>query len=691
MAADTVVCTIGVSAQEALERDWRIDLHPNGHDTATVVLRQIRPTIHATIMLSVNGDDVFWGYITKIAEFGGKGTAYYSRVTAISKELLCDRIYVTETYAAGMTMHDMVEDLRATYLNSRGITHDTSMPTGPTLPAMTFTRRALTDVLTEIAAVPDATSGNPFTWRITPADVLEWREVGSASAPFNISNASLEMLGDVQVEQDETSYANSVVVVGGTDQVRDDLNDAWHGDGSTRAFVLHYTGITGYRTCSVNGTPAPVGVYGVDDMAWTYQASANTLHQKVTETVLTASDTLTFSVTAQLPVLITVQNAAEIASRGQWDAEPVAYPDQWDIFGLQTYGQARLDQVEARPVRVSYTCQSAAFRPGMAQLVALTPRNLTSTACTVQSVSMTMDQARVKSAVDATSVSAMFATTSIGGVFGKPGVNRAPTVISGSGGTAVEYLQTALDAIGLSIDDDGIVVPREATTTISEPNGYQFSGYTGLSGLFATSYGLYLSVVEDAGCTVYLSATAGNEFARSVLDTNASGSPFWRVLLSTGGASRQIEYLYDSGLKWGGGAYIASSDDVWAGAWVSPAFDAGDYTASGSMTWTVASGDVETYKYCLNRSTLFLIVNLVTTTVGGTPSTALQITLPAGLAGVGKTSTVARIVDNGTQTFGVATVDDTGTVVKITKGDSANWTASTNATNIRFEMFLEVT
>ncbi len=58
MAADTIVCTVGVVAQEVLERDLRIDLNANGRDTMSCVLRKVRPEIHSAISVAVNGTTV---------------------------------------------------------------------------------------------------------------------------------------------------------------------------------------------------------------------------------------------------------------------------------------------------------------------------------------------------------------------------------------------------------------------------------------------------------------------------------------------------------------------------------------------------------------------------------------------------------------------------------------------------------
>jgi hypothetical protein len=60
------------------------------------------------------------------------------------------------------------------------------------------------------------------------------------------------------------------------------------------------------------------------------------------------------------------------------------------------------------------------------------------------------------------------------------------------------------------------------------------------------------------------------------------------------------------------------------------AYSAGDFTATGSMTWTVDSGDVTTARYLQHGSHVTLWMVLATTTTGGTTSNGLLFTLPNG-------------------------------------------------------------
>jgi hypothetical protein len=127
------------------------------------------------------------------------------------------------------------------------------------------------------------------------------------------------------------------------------------------------------------------------------------------------------------------------------------------------------------------------------------------------------------------------------------------------------------------------------------------------------------------------------------------------------------------------------------GTWTTPTFSAGDFTASGSQTWTVAEGDVLTYAYTIIGKMMTVMFAIESTTVGGTPSTQLIIAIPAG-----KTATksaynaIGLISDNSVRTTGVISIGAGDTTMLLNRTDNANWTASTNATTVRGQITFEI-
>ena len=109
--------------------------------------------------------------------------------------------------------------------------------------------------------------------------------------------------------------------------------------------------------------------------------------------------------------------------------------------------------------------------------------------------------------------------------------------------------------------------------------------------------------------------------------------------------------------------------------WVTPSFDAGNFTASGSMTWTVIAGNVTCYKYRLVGKTMTVAFSIGNTTIGGTPDTSLQIKVPASKTGATTNESNPCVVTdgNGTQYTGYALVS--GTDILVRKWPIANWAA----------------
>ncbi len=129
------------------------------------------------------------------------------------------------------------------------------------------------------------------------------------------------------------------------------------------------------------------------------------------------------------------------------------------------------------------------------------------------------------------------------------------------------------------------------------------------------------------------------------------------------------------------------------GVWVTPAFSAGDFTAGGSQTWTVDSGDVLTYAYLLIGKTMHISFTISTTTVAGTPNAELRLIIPAGKTAAKVMTNPISIIDNGgAPTAGICVANTGITHLKMYRDftGTANWTASTNATQVQGQIFIEI-
>lgn len=133
------------------------------------------------------------------------------------------------------------------------------------------------------------------------------------------------------------------------------------------------------------------------------------------------------------------------------------------------------------------------------------------------------------------------------------------------------------------------------------------------------------------------------------------------------------------------------------GDWVDVAYNGADYTAGGSMTWTVESGDQLQRRYTRIGNTLFYVVTIGTSTLGGTASSTLFVTLPAGLTVGGGAGGAAIYVGHAYNfnagAWDVGSVDATegATTIRILNRTVTNFTLETNLFNARAEIAVEVT
>lgn len=134
-----------------------------------------------------------------------------------------------------------------------------------------------------------------------------------------------------------------------------------------------------------------------------------------------------------------------------------------------------------------------------------------------------------------------------------------------------------------------------------------------------------------------------------------------------------------------------SADTYLGGAWTTPTFSAGNFTGNGSMTWTVASGDVTTYAYIINGKMMTVSFWIVTSTVGGTPNTNLLIAIPASkVATKNMMSNNCRVYNNSTYNSGACYVESSGTTIIINTTPPANFTAESDTTEVIGQITFEI-
>jgi hypothetical protein len=111
--------------------------------------------------------------------------------------------------------------------------------------------------------------------------------------------------------------------------------------------------------------------------------------------------------------------------------------------------------------------------------------------------------------------------------------------------------------------------------------------------------------------------------------------------------------------------------------WTPITYDAASFTGNNAMTWTVAQTSVARLHWRRIDTTVTIRIILNTTTVGGVPSTRLQIRLPAALIPPRTIFSTGSGLDNGVSTtlVGFISITVDPSLLLITRADAAAWTA----------------
>jgi hypothetical protein len=132
-------------------------------------------------------------------------------------------------------------------------------------------------------------------------------------------------------------------------------------------------------------------------------------------------------------------------------------------------------------------------------------------------------------------------------------------------------------------------------------------------------------------------------------------------------------------------------DTDYLATWIDVAYAAGNFTGSGSMTWTVDAVDVQTLAYRIEGNAMTVAFAITNTTVGGALSTKLQIKVPGNRSIANKMTAPVYILDNSAVKFGfVQAASALPTKLEILLPDLANWAAATNATLVEGLITFEV-
>lgn len=126
------------------------------------------------------------------------------------------------------------------------------------------------------------------------------------------------------------------------------------------------------------------------------------------------------------------------------------------------------------------------------------------------------------------------------------------------------------------------------------------------------------------------------------------------------------------------------------GQWQSISFSAGNFSANGTQTWTVSSGNVSLEEYSVIGNTMLLHLEVDGSSIGGAPNTQLNFAMP--LAAKTSSAFPCEVRNNGTRQMGVCltTANSTSLAIFVDITRAANWAASASNAGVSINIAVRV-
>jgi hypothetical protein len=595
-----------------------------------------------------------------------------------------DRRYVSD-YFPSQTMLARLTAL-CTYLSSYGISVDPSNITGPTLEARAYDKVLLSEVLSDTAKM-----AGDLVWEIKD-DLLRMYEQASApSAPFDLIDGDGNYFGDIQVETERTNYRNRVIVKAGSAKTVE-KTDTFTADGTHAGYTLTYTMVytpyvgRGYVT-RIGTEFETLGLSG-SGARWLYDPTFNTITRVVPGTTTPApaanGDSIAITYDAQFPIYVSAFDGAEETANGIWEAL-IVREDIFDIDEAQAVADAELALGLLTTQTLRYSTRRPGLRPGMAQRIQSSDRNVDVVAIITEiAISTEMPNQSLVYAVTAIASGALLSWQNLD----QSASNGSPSLLGGGGSIGGTV------SLGKFTGDLPVVdgLPGSSTYGTSDRSGpgatwnrfgesvfgggHGWSAIIGQDGL-ARWWGVGNMNIGEWAFKVYANP-GGPDFAlcppsgtskTHTLGLNASSATRWKALYIARGA------IFE------GGSSVA------LGSYADVSYASGNFTGSGTITWTVDSGDQSVFRYERRGNTVHFQIAIRASSVSGTGNT-LKIALPFTAAA--KVDTTCAALDALTEKRAYVSVAASAAIAEFTLASGANWAASTNQTYLFAEFDMPV-
>lgn len=249
------------------------------------------------------------GFIEKPTEKKEPGTGViFHSITCKDMHYLADKRIIAKAYenvSAGFIVSDLISDK----LSSEGVTVGI-IQDGPNVIEAIFNYTTVTTALESLAEKAG------YIWYIDYDKKLYFMARETLVAPWTATAADMKA-DSVQVEHGNSSYRNTQYVKGGRD-ITDHLTENKLGDGATRSWTVGFK-IAKEPVIKLNGIafqPSEIGIRGLEENKKYYWSKGdNTINQDESQSVLSASDTLSITYQGEFDIIVKTMNPEEIDDR----------------------------------------------------------------------------------------------------------------------------------------------------------------------------------------------------------------------------------------------------------------------------------------------------------------------------------------------------------------------------------------
>jgi hypothetical protein len=350
----------------------------NGRNSMTCMIDSVatttRPVVGNEVSVYEDGVRIFGGIVTEPEETATTDRIGTDRSTALRAEdfnSLPTRRFVTGICPAG-SLKDAIDFLMP-YLMPYGVLLEPSQPIGPLLAAITYEDKRIDEALNDLTVL---SSG--YVWNVSYIKQLSMRLPSAVPAPFSVTDALGNAIGDIVLSPIQSDFANRIIVRAGNGVHA--VTDDFVADGITSTFTLTVPFVSNpsgfvYRDYPSNiaETFAVAGT-GFDSAAfWLYYAVDNTIRRVPGAGPPPVGSQVRIVYQAQFPVRVTADGGAAASDVVE---RVIDESEVFDKAQAQALANGYLTRFNQLWRTVKYQTFGTGVHPGQLQRITKSARNL---------------------------------------------------------------------------------------------------------------------------------------------------------------------------------------------------------------------------------------------------------------------------------------------------------------------------